>query len=254
MGVPPKLVIDMQTLAGDSSDNIPGVQGIGPKTASKIVNHFGSWRAAAHAARSLGIAEGTAAKSSPTYKFCHRGKRLGHAKYESLLPLYESLVTLRTDVSLSDETISRMEWDWSGEQEKNFEAFCRDLSFDARGWFAVHPEGRRGNPYAKGAMSRAKRHTRKRASGQKSTVVVGRKGGDERATGKRDRGKKRPVVPSPNFGRPGDSSGPSADVGISDVGSNPSETSEIQFSTESDFMQHHADIFMQPEIIRESLR
>jgi DNA polymerase-1 len=39
-GVPPKYFIDFQALLGDSSDNIPGVKGIGVKTASKIINEY----------------------------------------------------------------------------------------------------------------------------------------------------------------------------------------------------------------------
>ena len=39
-GVPPKYFVDFQALIGDSSDNIPGVPGIGPKTASKIINEY----------------------------------------------------------------------------------------------------------------------------------------------------------------------------------------------------------------------
>jgi DNA polymerase-1 len=39
-GVKPKQVIDVQSLAGDSSDNIPGVPGIGIKTASELVNKY----------------------------------------------------------------------------------------------------------------------------------------------------------------------------------------------------------------------
>lgn len=41
-GVPPELVPDVLGLAGDTSDNIPGVPGIGEKTAVELVRRFGS--------------------------------------------------------------------------------------------------------------------------------------------------------------------------------------------------------------------
>lgn len=41
-GVRPNQVIDVQSLMGDSSDNVPGVPGIGPKKASELINEFGS--------------------------------------------------------------------------------------------------------------------------------------------------------------------------------------------------------------------
>ena len=41
-GVLPHQVIDVQSLMGDSSDNVPGVPGVGPKTASDLINRFGS--------------------------------------------------------------------------------------------------------------------------------------------------------------------------------------------------------------------
>lgn len=40
-GVAPHLMPDLLALAGDASDNIPGVQGCGPKTAAKWLNEFG---------------------------------------------------------------------------------------------------------------------------------------------------------------------------------------------------------------------
>ena len=41
-GVEPKKVIDVQALAGDSSDNVPGAPGIGIKTAATLINKFGN--------------------------------------------------------------------------------------------------------------------------------------------------------------------------------------------------------------------
>ncbi|MBI5612412.1 MAG: DNA polymerase I [Gammaproteobacteria bacterium] len=41
-GVPPERIVDYLALIGDSSDNIPGVPGVGPKTAVKWLNEFGS--------------------------------------------------------------------------------------------------------------------------------------------------------------------------------------------------------------------
>ena len=41
-GVPPELVTDLMGLRGDTSDNIPGVPGIGEKTASALLQQFGS--------------------------------------------------------------------------------------------------------------------------------------------------------------------------------------------------------------------
>ncbi len=46
-GFPPPLVADYKALVGDTSDNIPGVKGIGPKTATALLQQFGpleNWR------------------------------------------------------------------------------------------------------------------------------------------------------------------------------------------------------------------
>ncbi len=40
-GVPPSKVIEVQSLAGDSTDNVPGIRGIGVKTAAELINAFG---------------------------------------------------------------------------------------------------------------------------------------------------------------------------------------------------------------------
>lgn len=42
MGLAPKLIIDLKALMGDASDNYPGVSGIGPKTAIRLLTEYGS--------------------------------------------------------------------------------------------------------------------------------------------------------------------------------------------------------------------
>src|SRR5207247_11233881 len=41
LGVPPERVVDYLALVGDSSDNVPGVKGVGEKTALELLNTFG---------------------------------------------------------------------------------------------------------------------------------------------------------------------------------------------------------------------
>lgn len=40
-GIPPALITDYKGLVGDTSDNIPGIRGIGPKTAARLLNEYG---------------------------------------------------------------------------------------------------------------------------------------------------------------------------------------------------------------------
>jgi DNA polymerase-1 len=41
-GVPPEKILDLRAIVGDSSDNIPGVKGIGEKGAANLMNEYGS--------------------------------------------------------------------------------------------------------------------------------------------------------------------------------------------------------------------
>jgi len=83
-GVPPSLMIDFQTLVGDTVDNVPGVPKVGPKTAAKWLAEYGSLDALmARADEIKGVA----------------GENLRQAK--DWLATGRQLVTMKTDCDLS---------------------------------------------------------------------------------------------------------------------------------------------------------
>jgi DNA polymerase-1 len=82
-GVAPDRIIDYLTLVGDSSDNIPGVPGVGPKTAQKWLAEYGDLdRVIEHAGEIKGKAGENLRAALPS------------------LPLYRELVTIKCDVKL----------------------------------------------------------------------------------------------------------------------------------------------------------
>jgi len=89
-GVKPNQVIDVQSLAGDSSDNIPGVPGIGIKTAAELINKY----------KTLDILLKKASEI-PQNK---RRETLIANKDKALLS--RKLVTLKDDVPVKDEVSS----------------------------------------------------------------------------------------------------------------------------------------------------
>ncbi len=83
-GVPASLMIDYQTLVGDTVDNVPGVPKVGPKTAAKWLQEYGSLDAlVARAADIKGVA----------------GENLRNAL--GWLPTGRTLVTIKTDCDLN---------------------------------------------------------------------------------------------------------------------------------------------------------
>jgi DNA polymerase I len=84
LGVPPDRVVDYLALVGDSSDNVPGVKGVGEKTALELLNTFGDLDAILSNAERI------------------PGKRAREAvqQYAELARLSRELVTIRRDVPL----------------------------------------------------------------------------------------------------------------------------------------------------------
>ncbi len=87
-GLAPAQVIDFLALMGDNADNVPGVEGVGPKTAAQLIAEYGSLDGV--------LAEAAKEKSKIT------GKRLENIRAAtSKLPLSRELVTLRHDVPIA---------------------------------------------------------------------------------------------------------------------------------------------------------
>ena len=100
LGVWPEQVIDYKALVGDSSDNYPGVAGIGPKTAIQLLDEFGSFE---KIYTSLSISS----YPSPNLGEGIKGRGISVGVRQKLVDGYEGgelskrLATIKTDVPLT---------------------------------------------------------------------------------------------------------------------------------------------------------
>jgi DNA polymerase-1 len=90
-GVPPEGVLDLLSLIGDSSDNVPGVKGVGEKTAAMLMARYGSLD---EIYRNLAGIEGAL------------GKKLAAGKESACFA--KKLITLETNVPLSIKSIDEL--------------------------------------------------------------------------------------------------------------------------------------------------
>ncbi len=86
-GLGPEHVIDIQALAGDSTDNVPGVPGIGVKTAAQLIEEYGDLETL------LEKADGIKQKK----------RRENLIEFAGQARVSKELVTLKTDVPVTDE-------------------------------------------------------------------------------------------------------------------------------------------------------
>lgn len=88
-GVEPETFVDVKALMGDTSDNIPGVAGIGEKTALKLISDFGSLDKVYENIDSDKIAKGVRTKLTDGRDSAYLSQRL--AKIDCNVPIEESL-------------------------------------------------------------------------------------------------------------------------------------------------------------------
>ena len=108
-GVPPDRVIDVFALMGDSVDNIPGVKGIGEKTAVSLISQFGSLDELL----------------SHLDEVTPRQKNLIEEHHDMAL-LSKELVTIKTDVELDTELES---FRYGGVDELKLKELFQELEF-----------------------------------------------------------------------------------------------------------------------------
>jgi DNA polymerase I len=110
-GVKPSQVIDVQSLAGDSSDNVPGVPGIGIKTAAELINKY----------KNLDVLLKKASEITQN----KRRETLLKNKDKALLS--RQLVTLKDDVPIKDDPSS---FAFKEVNKENLFNFLREMEFN----------------------------------------------------------------------------------------------------------------------------
>ena len=125
-GVKPNQVIDVQSLAGDSSDNIPGVPGIGIKTAAELINKYKTLENLLKKASEI-----------PQNK---RRETLISNKDKAMIS--KQLVTLKNDVPLKDDATDFIIKEINKEKLYNF---LRDMEFNRLLSQAISFYGESGN-------------------------------------------------------------------------------------------------------------
>ena len=141
-GVKPNQVIDVQSLAGDSSDNIPGVPGIGVKTAAELINKYGNLD--------------NVLKNIEEIKQTKRRETLLANKDKAILS--KKLVTLKDDVPVKESLDSFILKDV--EKDKLFD-FLRDMELNRLLSLAISFYGESKNKDANKIIEKTKKSEEK---------------------------------------------------------------------------------------------
>jgi len=120
-GVAPKQVRDYLALRGDSSDNIPGVKGVGDKTAQALVRHFGSVANLMESPAEIENIDGLRGKAS-VIKKVESGRDLLEISYE-LVGLDEQVAPFNEDSNLDA-------FRWLGPKVEDLQSLFAELEFE----------------------------------------------------------------------------------------------------------------------------
>ena len=110
-GVGPEKVVDVQALAGDSTDNVPGVPGIGVKTAAELINEYGTLE--------------NLLKNSNKIKQNKRRETLIENKEKAIIS--KKLVTLKKDVPVENNI---HEFELKSINKDKLYSFLREMEFN----------------------------------------------------------------------------------------------------------------------------
>jgi DNA polymerase-1 len=150
LGVPPEEVVDLKALTGDSSDNIPGVKGVGPKTAITLLRENGHLDGVyATLDKLTGPKDGQGAiKGSLKAKLladrenAYRSRMLAEILVDIPLPAEPRLGLGAVNVEALAASLERLELHSLGRQAQNF---AQLLSADAAGSNGSDGNGTSGN-------------------------------------------------------------------------------------------------------------
>ena len=110
-GVGPEKVVDVQALAGDSTDNVPGVPGIGVKTAAELINEYGTLE--------------NLLKNSNKIKQNKRRETLIENREKAIIS--KKLVTLKKDVPVENNI---HEFELKSVNKDKLYSFLREMEFN----------------------------------------------------------------------------------------------------------------------------
>jgi len=110
-GVKPKSVVDVQALAGDSTDNVPGVPGIGVKTAAELIKQYGTLE--------------NLLKNANKIKQTKRRETLLENKEKAIIS--KKLVTLKKDVPVKNKI---HEFELKQVDKNKLYEFLREMEFN----------------------------------------------------------------------------------------------------------------------------